>query len=335
MFDRILVPLDGSQTALCALSAAFGLAGTFDSEIELVHALCKSAPDTTTPIDPLLWHMRKAEIENYLSSVAQTSTKYDLQTKQTILEGAAAERIIAHAADQDIDLIIMSSHGCSGMSVWSVSSVAQKIIARANRSVLLVRAFQQPTATEQQITPLSFNNLLVPLDGSRRAEGILPIVNKLAVAHEAIVWLVHVITPSSLVLPFQTCSAEEMTQFDITTQYTHAAADYLHQVQSQMECMTKIATLEGDAIVSTLNHFAEREAIDLMLLCAHGRSSSKQPYGTVATSAIIHGNTSLFIFQDLMPAEVELTHAEIVFSQQTKVDSERISRHAQPAFWNS
>ncbi len=335
MFDRILIPLDGSQMALCAMSAAFGLASTFDSEVELVHVLSKETPDTTTQIDPLLWHMRKAEIETYLSSIAQDSLKYDLQVKRTILEGDAAERIIAHATAQDIDLIVMSSHGSSGMSGWSVSSVAQKIIARANRSVLLVRAFQQLTATEQQVDPFPFKNLLVPLDGSRRAEGILPIANRLAADHGATVWLVHVTSPSSLVLPFQARREEAAPQFDIVAQYKHAAADYLSGMQSQMECKTKIAALEGDAITSTLNHFAEREAIDLMLLCAHGHSNSKQSYGAVVTSAIVHGNVSVFIYQDLSPIEIEPTHAEIVFDQQTNVDVERAGRHAQPAFWNA
>jgi len=335
MFDRILIPLDGSQMALCALSAAFGLASTFDSEIELVHVLSKETPDTTTQIDPLLWHMRKAEIETYLSSIAQRSLKYELQVKRTILEGDAAERIIAHVAAQDINLIVMSSHGNSGMSGWSVSSVAQKIIARANRSIMLVRAFQQLPATEQQIDSFPFKNLLVPLDGSRRAEGILPIANKLAADHEATVWLVHVTTPSSLVLPFQARSEEATSQSEIAAQYKHAAAGYLRRVQSQLECRTKTAALEGDAIISTLNHFAEREAIDLMLLCAHGHSNAKQPYGTVVTSAIINGNVSVFIFQDLSPIEIEPTHAEIVFNQQANVDVERAGRHAQPAFWTA
>lgn len=334
MFEKILIPLDGSRTAQCALSAALGLATVFNSEVDLVHVLTESLPDTGSLVDPVMWHMRKAEKETYLSTMAQPFSKHKLHTKRTVLEGSVAERIITYATRKGTDLIILSSHGYSGISSWNVSSVAQKLIARANRSVMLVRAFQQEIEREEEVTPLPLQRLLVPLDGSRRAESILPIVNKLALAHQASVWLVHIISPASLFLPFQEPDEEVNSMEELVAQYKQNVADYLQQVQSQLECGSKTAVLEGDTVVGALNGFAERESIDLTLLCAHGHSNAKQPYGSVATSAVIHGDSSLFIYQDLPPDEIKPTGAEIASDQQTNLNSTRAKPNAQPAFWS-
>lgn len=333
MFDQILIPLDGSQTAQRALPVAMSLAKAFHSEIDLVHVLGQSLSDTTTQVDPLLWHMRKAEVETYLTSIAQMFTSHNLPAKRTILEGATAERLVAHAAAEEAELVIMSSHGQSGISGWNVSSVAQKVIARVNRSVMLVRAFQQQPVTEEPATPFHFQRLLVPLDGSRRAECILPVADKLALAYDATVWLIHTVNLSALTHPFHSPSEEAPPPSDVATQYEQAATDYLHQTQAQMKSTTKTTILHGGSIITTLNRFAEQESIDLMLFSAHGHSNSKQPYGSIVTNAIIHGGTSLLIFQDLPPAEIEPTRAQIAASQQPTIASERTNHHAQPAFW--
>ena len=57
-----------------------------------------------------------------------------------ILEGPIAERIVEYAAAEQVDLLILGSHGLSGFSGWNVSSVVQQIIVRAYLPVLIVRA---------------------------------------------------------------------------------------------------------------------------------------------------------------------------------------------------
>jgi nucleotide-binding universal stress UspA family protein len=269
MFQQILIPLDGSTAAQTALPAAISLATTFQSDVELVHVLSQTENNDAIQVDPLHWHMRKAEVETYLTTAAQMFSSRNIRVKKALLEGAAAERIVAHAAAQESDLIVLSSHGQSGVSGWNVSSVAQKVITRANRSILLMRAFQQGPVAQDEVKPLRLKRLLVPLDGSKRAEGILPVACKLAAAHRATLWLVHVATFTSLVRPFQEIS-EEMSLDKITSQYHEAADSYLQQTGSQLECMTKSAVIEGETVIGTLNRFVEEEAIDLMLLSAHG-----------------------------------------------------------------
>lgn len=335
MFDRILVPLDGSQTAQCSLPAALGLAAEFKAEVDLVHVLYEAKDDVNTQVDPLQWHMRKAEIETYLSSISQAFSRFNLPTQTHILEGAAAERIIAHAGQREIDLIVMSSHGLSGLSGWNVSSVAQKIMARANRSVMLIRAFQPQTDVSEEVAMRRFQQLLIPLDGSRRAEGVLPIANRLALAYDATVWLLHVAQTKSLGTPF-TARAETTSPAPggnpQTAQYLAAAEAYLDTAAAQLACATETAVVQNDSVIGALDQFALDKGIELTMLSAHGHANSSQPYGSVATSAIMHGATSLFIFQDLASAEIAPTHAEIATRQDA--NATRASHHAQPAFWN-
>jgi nucleotide-binding universal stress UspA family protein len=276
--------------------------------------------------------MRKAEVETYLTTAAQMFSSRNIRVKKALLEGAAAERIVAHAAAQESDLIVLSSHGQSGVSGWNVSSVAQKVITRANRSILLMRAFQQGPVAQDEVKPLRLKRLLVPLDGSKRAEGILPVACKLAAAHRATLWLVHVATFTSLVRPFQEIS-EEMSLDKITSQYHEAADSYLQQTGSQLECMTKSAVIEGETVIGTLNRFVEEEAIDLMLLSAHGRANAHQSYGSVATNALFHSPVSLFIFQDLQPYEIEPTRTEAASGEYRNPTTRQTASHAQPTFW--
>jgi nucleotide-binding universal stress UspA family protein len=123
--------------------------------------------DPAQVIDPLLWQIEKREAEAYLMSVATRLNQTDTTVNTVLLEGRTAERITEYAQGNDIDLMILSSHGRSGLSGWSISSIAQKILLRSPGSVMIVRAYQP---TSDQIDGLRYRRLLVPLDGSLRRE---------------------------------------------------------------------------------------------------------------------------------------------------------------------
>ena len=99
----------------------------------------------------------------------------------TVLEGLAAKSIIQFARDQQMDLIVLSSHGQSGL----ISGTTHKLIFSAPTSVLIIHASQP----KEQL----YKRILVPLDGSRRAENVLPIVASLARFHKSQVQIVHVV----------------------------------------------------------------------------------------------------------------------------------------------
>jgi nucleotide-binding universal stress UspA family protein len=139
MLETVLIPLDGSTLAECAISHGVAIAQTFNARIVLLHILEEpSVTNTQQAVDPLNWHIRKSEARAYLDYVAARMEQSRLPTQSVILDGRAADQIVAYAESHNVDLIVLSSHGQSGLSNWSVSSIAEKVTHRASTSLMLV-----------------------------------------------------------------------------------------------------------------------------------------------------------------------------------------------------
>ena len=310
MFNRILLPMDRSPLAECVLPHAAAVARAFESQITFVHVMdTPHRANWRHAVDPLNWRISKAEAESYLDDLALRLQKAGLTAEKQILEGDAADRIVEFSHKNSIPLIMVSSHGQSGLSGWNVSSVVQKIILRASTSILIVRAYQ-PASPE--VTGLRYHRLLVPMDGSQRAECILPAVTTLARAHEAQILLAHVARRPEM--PRRTRPTDEDVELAdrIVERNRTEAVEYLDQLRSRLSGDIEARVLVGDHISVTLHELVDQEKIDLVLLAAHGYSAlTRWPYGSVVTSFITYGATPLLIVQDLPHDQIERTRAEV------------------------
>ncbi len=310
MFNRILLPMDRSPLAECVLPHAVAVARAFESQISLVHVMDPPhRANWRRAADPLNWRIRKAEAESYLGDLALRLQKGGLAAEKQILEGQAADRIVEFSHKNDVPLIMLSSHGQSGLSGWNVSSVVQKIILRAHTSIMIVRAYQ-PASTD--VIGLRYHRLLVPMDGSQRAECILPAVATLARAHEAQVLLAHIVRRPEM--PRRTPpTGEDVELADRIVERNRAEAiQYLDQLRSRLSGDIQARVLVGDHVAATLHELVDQEKIDLVLLTAHGYSAlTRWPYGSVVISFITYGTTPLLIVQDLPQDKIEPTRAEV------------------------
>lgn len=125
MFDHILVPMDGSSLAECVLPHVAALAATFKAQVTIIHILSQSA-GAGEFVDPVGWQLGKTETQRYIDNVASRLIETGLDTKSILLDGHAANSIIEYAQKNQVNLIILSSHGRSGLSAWNVSGVVQK-----------------------------------------------------------------------------------------------------------------------------------------------------------------------------------------------------------------
>jgi nucleotide-binding universal stress UspA family protein len=312
MFKYILVPLDGSTLAECVLPHAISLSTALDAHTTLLHVL-EHPRDTGAlqPIDPLRWVLKKHEAEGYLKGLAARFEEAGLGVDYAVQEGPPAEVIINHSHLAGANLIILSTHGSSGLSGWNVSSVVQKIILRANKSMLLVRAYQVP---DENIEKIHYQRIFVGLDASARAELVLPVAIRLAQYYKATLTLGTIVRKPDLVsrLPLSDQDAAMIER--VVERNQKAAEQYLEQVQAQLaptgiqvETRLEIST----NVLSSLHNMVEDEKADLVMLVAHGRSADgRWPYGSVTTSFIAYGSTSLFIMQDLNEDDIQQTTAE-------------------------
>jgi nucleotide-binding universal stress UspA family protein len=225
------------------------------------------------------------------------------------MEGQAAERIVEFARQHQANLILLSSHGQSGLSGWNVSSVVQKIVLRAYTSIMVVRAYQ-PVPPE--LTDLRYRRLLIPLDGSQRAECVLPQAATLARAHQARIMLAYIVRRPEM--PRRTPpTSEDIELADQVVERNRAEAiEYLEQVKSRLPGEVQARVLITEHVVSTLHELVDQERIDLIFLSAHGYSGqTRWPYGGTVVSFIAYGTTPLLIVQDVPADSMQPTPAEV------------------------
>ncbi|MCL4393719.1 MAG: universal stress protein [Chloroflexi bacterium] len=309
MFSQILLPLDRSPLAECVLPHAAAIARSFESRVTLVHVMDSPRHSNgRRGVDPLNWRIRKAEAESYLGDLALRLQKTGLATDSEILEGQAADRIVEYSHKNKIPLVVLSSHGQSGLSGWNVSSVVQKIIFAVHTSILIVRA-QQPGQTD--VTSLRYDRILLPLDGSQRAECVLPVAGTLARSHEALVLLSHVVRRPEM--PRRTPPTDEDVELAdrIVERNQAEAIQYLGQIRTQMPGNTQVRVVVSEHGVATLHELVEQEKVGLVVLSAHGYSAlTRWPYGSVVSSFISYGTTPLLIVQDLPHGSLEPAWSE-------------------------
>ena len=310
MFKRILLPLDSSKLAECVLPHLVAIARICEPEVQLIRV---SEPFGVTArlrmIDPVDWQIRKAEAASYLSGIAERLQNAGLQVSTQLYDGKPAEQIIEVAHSWNADLILMSSHGQSGLSPWNVSSVVQQVILRAHRSLMIIRAYQPVTA---DLTGLHYRKIFLPLDGSQRAEMPLTLAESLACAHGSEILAAHVVRQPEL--PRRTSASQEdlLLVNQLTERNRAEAIKYLEDLKSRIDIPIQTKLEVSPSISRSLHQIADENDVDLTILSAHGYSGdTRWPFGSVGLGFIVYGSTPLLILQDLPTNRIELTQAEI------------------------
>ncbi len=307
MFDPILVPLDGSLIAECVLPQVIAIGLAFHAKIVLLHVMDKNPSEASAQlIDQLNWQINKTEAKLYLERITERLEKAGLRTTATVLEGPVADSITEFARNQRMKLVILSSHGSGGVRKRGISSITDKITLNAPTSVLIVRASQT------QESPL--RRILVPLDGSWRAEYVLPMVILLARFHNSQVQIVHVVKTPEMARHLPLTVEDIDLSGRLIARNREQALQYLEQVQT-------VSPLAGTAVKTHLvisenaplaiHEIVDQEKIDMVALNAHGYSGNDQwPYGSMVNNFILYGKVPLLIVQD-HPAKEETSQVNI------------------------
>ncbi len=309
MLDHILVPLDGSPLAECVLPHVNAVGRPFDARITLVRVVESGKGSATgEAVDPLQWQMRKSEAEAYLDQVEEKLSATGLKVDSVLLEGDAAERIIEYARSKEVALIVLSSHGRSGLSPWNINSVVQKVILRAYVPTLIVRAYD---AAKCEVSDLTYERILLPLDSSKRAECVLPLATGLAEYHPCRLLLAHVVSRPSVPRRAPLTDEEASLVEELMELNREAGRAYLDGLEERMGEDARSYLLEGESPAAALHELVRREDVDLVILSAHGHSAEAQwPYGSVALNFIAYGSKPLLIVQDIPKEGIAASPAE-------------------------
>ena len=314
LINHILVPLDGSTLAECVLPHVIALAPVTNARVTLLHVLQQPQNGGGNPaVDPVEWHLQKQNSEKYLEQIVNRFHESDiLGVESVILEGNPANSVIDFAQNNNVDLIALSTHGSSGLSGWNVSSVVQKILLRAYKSILLVRAYLPPSTG---ITKIRYKRLFLGMDCSPRSEVVLPYAIGLAQFHNSQIILECAIERPQIINRFPLSEDDTQLINKLVERNYDSASRYFQQLVTQFsmkDLQLKTHVSIGDSAVAVLHDVADEANADLVMLAAHGYSGERRwPYGSVTTSFIAYGNTSLMIMQDLSATEIHPTRAEM------------------------
>lgn len=294
MYERILVPLDGSELAQIALPYAQKLAGVLGSQIILIY-ISESADDR-------YHHMHQFYLQQMVEATKQNAETFQdrqqvrtIKVDSVILVGDPAEEIVDYAGKEDIGLIVMSTHGRSGIKRWAMGSVAEKVLRATKQPMAIIRAkgARPDMLGERSI----LSKILVTLDGSKESEAVIPYIEELASELQVEIILLQVIAPDYHIYaaggPEYGIYAEQ--QIESMKKF---ARDYLEGVSArlkQREVVAKPEIMFGTAAEAIIN-FADQTNASLVAMTTHGRSGvSRWALGSVAERVLRAGNTPLLL----------------------------------------
>lgn len=349
MFKRILVPLDGSALAERAVQHAEKFARLFGANIILLRVLEVDATNNhSVMVDPLNWQLRKSEAELYLSQLAakiqsrlpKPSEGSGKRVEYVLLEGRIAETIINFARANEIDLLVISTHGSSGLSPWNLSSITEKVINQVYLPILLVRAYQPGL---QDSSGVFYRRILLPMDSSRRAECVLPagiILEGEDIPAPAEQFLnedaetdlpptssdthPHLVFASILKLPelplpepYPQDTIQLFEQFKTLSRQT--LHRYLDMMVERLCAECEICLVESQNIPAAIHKLVEEKDIDLVIMSAHGATGDfSRPYGSITQDYIDHGNRLVLIIQDVPRSHIQPTAAQVAAKEAGK-----------------
>ena len=265
MYDTILVPTDGSDHAVRAAEQALTLADWFDAT---VHAI--SVVDTSAASGLLSSGSVRREFVDQLEDGAEraveaieTMADDSIAVKTAVLEGKPKTEIISYAAEIDAELIVMGTHGRSGVSRFVAGSVTEHVVRRTDVPVLTVRETDQAEPSD------GYEEILVPTDGGDAAEAAVDHGLEIARAADARVHAVTVLDTGDMAAsPSLTPPTELMEQLETERQN---ATDEIAARAREDGLAATTAVLEGRPGTELLEYIDDH-GIDLVVMGTHGRS---------------------------------------------------------------
>ncbi|HSQ67084.1 MAG TPA: universal stress protein [Polyangiaceae bacterium] len=294
---HVLACVDRSVLSESCVPYAVFLAKVFGSKLTLLHVLDLPGGSSGLPVSEALgWEISRHEAQAYLDRLARAAEDAGVPATTLIAEGHPAASIVSVGREVGADVTVLGSHGEGGRTRWALGGTASQVLSSSGGSVLVARS--SPTV----LAEFEPKTIVVPLDGSTRAESVLPSVVRIAKKYQSVVTLAHVVIEpvANAIL----VAGEDLEHArGLARRLEISAERYLAQVGAQLSReIPGVRTLvfrskdERQALIE----LSEREAADLIVLSAHGATCNVgRPLGTVAGYMVMLARPALLVLQDL------------------------------------
>jgi nucleotide-binding universal stress UspA family protein len=138
MYEEILVPTDGSQTAEAALEHAVDIAGRYGARIHALYVVDTNAYTTLETGTDVVIEALESEGELSVGRVATACEAADVPVTTAVLTGVPWRDIVEYAGQHDVDLVVMGTHGRTGIGRYLLGSVTERVVRECEVPVLTV-----------------------------------------------------------------------------------------------------------------------------------------------------------------------------------------------------
>jgi len=294
---EILACVDGSELGSGVIPHARLAARALGARLTLLRVLETEAAGAAPP-DPLDWGIRQREARAHLDGLAAQLGDLESGIRSELMQGHPPEQICSWAEHHGTDLTVLCSHGARGVTDWDLASTARKLIERVPGSLLLV-----PAAAAAKGGETRYRRILVPLDGSPRAESVLPIAARIAASEKAELLLAHIVSVPEITRAGPLDAEGADLERRVIEHNRRVASDYLDRLRaraSQEGSRVRVLVIvDGRPARMRLERLIREEGVDLVVMSAHGHTGrTDSPCGSVAEYALTHLTTPLLVVRD-------------------------------------
>jgi nucleotide-binding universal stress UspA family protein len=283
---KILVPLDMSDFGESALPMAISVAKSLDASIELLTVFDDKPMVAGWPLDPA---QARDACHAYLKHIGGLiHDLHGLEIEPTVIGGEVASAAVDYAQRSEPTFVVMSTHGRGPVSRSWFGSVADRMVTHISTPIMVVPAKEGGGEVGLETLP-EFNKIVIPLDGSRRAERSLEWAYRLSSGPEAQYALVRGVPepnfPASIYLPDSATLREKALEKGATEAqiYIDTLAAFLRETDRNV-CTEVFA---GGHVATNIHRFAEKTDADLLVIASHGRSGvSRMLLGSMADKLV-------------------------------------------------
>lgn len=296
MYRAVMLPLDGSQFSEQALPLASTLAQRCGAQLKVVHVHEPQSEPDWDEITPFRFEgVERAERE-WNGNAVKLEQEYLAQhipAECKVIEGDVVACLEEEIADTDPDLIVMATHGRSGISRAWIGSVADNLVRHIHKPILLIRA----RAAEQATVELRTDNIMVTLDGSQLAESVLKHALEIAEPSKTRITLLRIVPPAYVATEFNALvqsDARLRERVDAAHEYLNGLATKLGVQGYLVDTEVVVSAFAAGAILD----FAEQNNIDVICMATHGRSGMKRLLlGSVADKVLRGSNRPVLLYR--------------------------------------
>jgi nucleotide-binding universal stress UspA family protein len=304
MYKRIVVPLDGSELAERALPYAEELARKLGSEVILLNVR-RPSEDPAHPEHRAYLSKLAATIEKDIKKSPSLPPGEKVKVDSVIIGASGllthpAEEILDYAETNNVSLIVMATHGRTGIKRWALGSTAEKVARAFRCPILLVRAnVDMPQSVR-------LDKILVPLDGSMRSETVLSHIENISPKLKARIYLLKVVEPLHHIVPVYDDVGYYGGTGVVETPYTEeemkpiraVAEEYIESVSRKLKA-DDIETSHKVKVGSAAEEIIKAEeeiGVDMVAMSTHGRSGfGRWDHGGIADKILHGGNKPLLL----------------------------------------